>query len=394
MNIDPESASKYWTEQLYKAEKASFPPTNASLTNRPQSSKSVRSLVANLDLPDISATGITKATILRAAWAILLARYCDTDDICFGTTISGRQAPVPGIADMPGPTIATVPLRIRLDRQESVHSFLQSVQDRALTMVEFEQYGLQNIRKLSSDALDACDFSSLLVIQPKEALEYAGGREDPILISTEQALETGEYALQNYFNYPLVIQGHLNNESAQLVLIYDSEILHEKQIVAISHQFQHVAKELALGMELNLGTIRVASSWDLQQSEIFNSEMPEAIESCFHTLVEMQAARTPDATAICAWDGSFTYRELDRAANRLAHHLMAEHSVKLDEIIHVCFDKSIWFFVSILAINKAGAAWAPLDPSHPPERLRQIIKQTNAVVALTNGIPGSRIISE
>lgn len=386
MNLDYESASKYWTEQLCKAEKASFPPTSTGITKRSENSRSVRTFVTDIELPDISASGITRATILRATWSLLLARYCDTDDVCFGTTISGRQAPLPGIMDMAGPAIATVPVRTRLDRQESVLSFLQSVQEQALAMVEFEQFGLQKIRKLSSDAFDACDFSSLLVIQPKEALESACSRqgEDPILISTDEALETGEYAHQNYFNYPLVVQGHLNDESAQLVLIYDSEILHEKRIVALSHQFQHVAKELALGTQLNLGAITVASSWDLQQSGIFNSEVPQVIESCFHALVEMQVVRTPDATAICAWDGAFTYAELDQAANRLAHHLMARHTVKLDEIIHVCFDKSLWFFVSILAINKAGAAWAPLDPSHPPERLRQIIRQTNAVVALTS----------
>ncbi|PNP39600.1 hypothetical protein TGAMA5MH_08416 [Trichoderma gamsii] len=336
MNIDHESASKYWTEQLCKAEKASFPPTRSGMTNRSENPRSVRTFVTDIELPDISASGITRATILRATWALLLARYCDTDDVCFGTTISGRQAPLPGIMDMAGPAIATVPLRIRLDRQKSVLTFLQNVQEQGLAMVEFEQFGIQEIRKLSSDAFDSCDFSSLFVIQPKEALESAGGfeGEDPILVSTDQALETGEYTHQNYFSYPLVVQGHLNNESAQLVLIYDSEILHKKRIVALSHHFQHVAKELVVGIESSLGAITVASSWDLRQSEIFNSEVPEAVDSCFHTLVEMQAARTPNATALCAWDGSFTYAELDHAANRLAHHLMAKHTVKLDEVIH------------------------------------------------------------
>ncbi|KAM0254012.1 hypothetical protein ACHAQJ_006982 [Trichoderma viride] len=384
MNLNSESASSYWKKQLCNAKKALFPPTIGSSTNQLSDPKSVRSMVVNIDLPDARATGITRATILRAAWAVLLARYCDTDDICFGTTISGRQAPVLGIMDIPGPTIATVPLRVHLDRQELVLSFLQSVQEQAIEMVKYEQLGLQNIRKLSSDAQDACDFSSLLVIQPKEALGQTGHREDAILISTDKTLGTGEYAKQDYFSYPLVIQGHLDDESAQLVLIYDSSVIREERIVAVSHQFQHVARELILGMQLNLGAITIASSWDLQQSTIFNSEVPEVIESCFHILVERQARLTPDAMAICAWDGSFTYAELDSAANRLAHHLKAEHAVKLEELIHVCFDKSIWYFVSILAINKAGATWAPLDPTHPLERLHQITRQTNAVIALTS----------
>ncbi|ETR98315.1 hypothetical protein M419DRAFT_38585 [Trichoderma reesei RUT C-30] len=377
--INPQSAADYWVEQLWDAKKASFPPNTSG--KLPEYSNGYRSMVTNIKLPDLSATGFTRATILRATWALLLTRYCETDDICFGTTISGRQAPVSGIIDMPGPAIATVPLRIRVPQQKSVAAFLQEVQEQALAMVEFEQFGLQNISKLHACAKEACDFSSLLVVQPKEALDPAGD-QDAILIAADGKVETGEYALQNYFSYPLVVQGHLYDESTELVLIYNSAILPEEQIVALSHQFHHVARELVLKLQSNVGSIATTSSWDLQQAMKFNSEVPEAVDGCFHQLFERQARQTPDAMAICAWDGSFTYAELDTAANRLAYHLISQHAIKPDELIHVCFEKSAWYFVSILAINKAGAAWVPLDPSHPLERLGQIVKQTKAQMVL------------
>ena len=71
-----------------------------------------------VDLPPLSGASTTKATILRAAWAILLARYCDTHDVCFGASVSGRYASIPGVETMPGPMVATVPIRVQLDPEQ------------------------------------------------------------------------------------------------------------------------------------------------------------------------------------------------------------------------------------------------------------------------------------
>jgi len=103
-----------------------------------------------------------------------------------------------------------------------------------------------------------------------------------------------------------------------------------------------------------------------------------------HHLIESQAQLRPDMPAINAWDYNFTYSQLDAAANRLAHYLVDSYGVSLDDLVHVCFEKSAWFIVAILAINKAGAAWVPLDPSHPIDRQRQAVRQTAAKLALTS----------
>jgi len=124
--------------------------------------------------------------------------------------------------------------------------------------------------------------------------------------------------------------------------------------------------------------------WDLTQAIQRNEEGPEIVESCVHHLIESQAQLRPDMPAINAWDYNFTYSQLDAAANRLAHYLVDSYGVSLDDLVHVCFEKSAWFIVAILAINKAGAAWVPLDPSHPIDRQRQAVRQTAAKLALTS----------
>lgn len=130
-----------------------------------------------------------------------------------------------------------------------------------------------------------------------------------------------------------------------------------------------------------------ATSSHMSQSELeqiiqWNQEDPEIVDDCAHRLFEHQAQQQPDAAAVAAWDVDLSYGELDRAANRLAHHLANDCRVAPGSIVHTCFEKSGWHVVAVLAINKAGAAWAPLDPSHPAQRKRQIVGQTGATLVL------------
>ncbi|RYP26368.1 hypothetical protein DL767_008072 [Monosporascus sp. MG133] len=128
----------------------------------------------------------------------------------------------------------------------------------------------------------------------------------------------------------------------------------------------------------------VTSPSELRQAIQWGLENPELIDDCVHRLVERQAQRQPHAPAVCSWDVNFTYIQLDRAVNRLAHYLAAEFQMLPGTLVHTCFEKSAWHVVAVLAINKVGAAWVPLDPSHPPQRKRQIIQQTAATLALAS----------
>ena len=134
----------------------------------------------------------------------------------------------------------------------------------------------------------------------------------------------------------------------------------------------------------DIGELLSGQNWEIDAQVALNTEDPEIINRCLHQLVEDQAKLRPDAMAISAWDAKFTYAQLNHSANLLAHHLLQTSSIQPDEFVHVCFEKSAWHFVSIIAINKAGAAWVPLDPSHPAQRQLQVVQQTRATLALTS----------
>jgi amino acid adenylation domain-containing protein len=382
MSIPEEASQAYWADQLKDASRAAWPPTASKTAQK--ADNSTRVVQQMLNIPKAEASGITMASILRAAWAFVLAQYSETDDICFGTTVSGRQAPVSHLSEMPGPAIATVPVRVRLDGSQSIQSYLKGVQDQALDMVPYEQYGLQKIAKLGRDAEDACDFSSLLVIQPAQKLASLGGDAHSLITTDTTGKVSDEEVMEGYFTYPLVFQGRLFGDAAEVLLIYDSDILDDAHMAALINHYSHVVEQLIVEDDKPLSTVSMAGPWDVQKAIEFNNNSTVMIDRCFHELFEERATIQPDAPAICAWDGRLTYMELNKAANRLAYYLLKEYNVKHGEIIHVCFEKSIWHYVSILAINKAGAAWVPLDPGHPAQRKTQVMNQTGGKLTLVS----------
>ncbi|KAL4996439.1 hypothetical protein BDV10DRAFT_187095 [Aspergillus recurvatus] len=385
-NLDHQATSSYWINQLQGATRASFPaPAPVQSPVKPKAESVTQSTMRAIAFPKSLNSSITKATVLRAAWAMVLSQYCDTDDVCFGASISGRQAPVAGIEKMAGPAVATVPVRIRLDRNQALPAFLQDIQTQASGMVKHEQFGLQNIMKLSPDVKEACDFSSLLVIQPGQILTVGDNdAANSIFVADDSEQFTAQDLVQGFFSYPLVVQGHIHDDEVRLLMIYDSSILYESQVVAISHHLEHAINQLLDPGKRTVADVSISGPWDLQQATHWNRNIPGIANVCVHHIIEKHARIRPDEPAIQGWDGSLTYRQLDLAANRLAHYLVDHYSVRLNDLIHVYFEKSIWFFVAIMAINKAGAAWVPLDPTHPKQRHEQVVQQTQAKLALTS----------
>nr|POF13520.1 nonribosomal peptide synthetase tes [Quercus suber] len=385
LKMDSLASRSYWQNQLSAAKRTIFPSLHQVRSSPPPSgSKTVRHHFKFSSRPK----SITMATILRAAWAVVLATYEDrAEDVTFGSTVVGRQVPIDRIEHIAGPVISTVPVRIKLDQTQSVAQFLQDIQSQASEMIEFEQLGLQNIAKLSSDAQEACQFSTLLVIQPHGIWTRAN---NSLLTIQDSALISYDINNAKYYNYPLVLQGHLYDDEVGLYVTYDTSVLCSKQVERIAVQYECVVQQLLSAGRPDdpvhkLGSISLCGPQDVAQIQAWNANIEtEVVSSCFHTLVEEQARVRPTAPAISAWDGEFSYQELNAAADRLAYHLVTRFNVAKGDLVALCFEKSAWIYVAMLAVNKAGGAWVPLDPSHPSRRHHQVIEQAGARLALTS----------
>ncbi|KAK9793090.1 putative Amino acid adenylation domain-containing protein [Seiridium cardinale] len=129
--------------------------------------------------------------------------------------------------------------------------------------------------------------------------------------------------------------------------------------------------------ESEIGNVELISDRDRTQIRAWNGPVTKPFWVCIHQLIEISARRAPHSLAFDAWDGKLTYLELMNLTSTLAQHLKSL-GVGPDRIVPVCFEKSLWAAVAMIAVLKAGGACANIDPEHPPARLDSILAQAGA----------------
>ncbi len=122
---------------------------------------------------------------------------------------------------------------------------------------------------------------------------------------------------------------------------------------------------------------------DLDHIQRWNSSFPHKVDACVHDLVLQHAKSCPQSPALCSWDGDTTYRQLDALSLRLAKHLVSA-GVSHETLVPVCFRKSKYAVIAMVAILRAGGAFVPLDPSHPTDRLEAIIEKAKAKIVIAS----------
>ncbi|CEJ57901.1 hypothetical protein PMG11_06578 [Penicillium brasilianum] len=372
-SIDQAASDEFWKSQLYRAPPAVYPASIVSRHHQYQDA------FLHLDVPFNKSVGteITRATLVRTALALVLGRYSDLDDVVYGQTTSGRAASVHAIHDIAGPTLATTPLRITFQPEMKVKTLLDNVQRQSLAITKFEQVGLQNIRRLSDDARAACNFQTLLVIQnPEDEVN----RNHATFLGCPTA---NKDFFKPFHTYPLVLQCTFRPTGYALDLNYDAALVSESQARRLLQQFSYVVEQLDANMgDLQVRSLDMMVADDYADIQRFNQISIEPVERCLHELVEEVASRQPNTEAIASWDGILLYADLDRLTSHLAHKLHVELNIIPGSIVPIYFEKSLWAIVSMIGIMKAGAAYCPLDPHHPPERLREILNDVEAPVVL------------
>jgi amino acid adenylation domain-containing protein len=370
LNDNKESMALFWATYLKALDTSHFPQL-PSPSYTPSETKTIR---RSISISRPSESQITTSALLRGAWAVTLGNYSNCKDVVFCTTLSGRNTPLQGIMGITGPTIATVPIRIDVDLKQSCKDFLQVIQSQTAAMIPFEQCGLQNIRRISTDAMKACDAPSLLVIQSE-----AEGNKDNRLLGLDPILTP----IANISSYPLAIECKIGNGRVDVFGYYDDSVISETQMHRIQHHFEHVLRQLGEESLDLLGEVSKVSSYDCNVLEKWNKEVPQVIEKCIHEITHNQAIATPDAPAVWAWDAKWSHAELDRLSSCLAYDLI-QVGVKSEAIVPMCFERSGWVVVAMLGILKAGGAFLPWDPAHPEERRKEMIRQTGSEVIVTS----------
>ncbi|KAJ4159128.1 uncharacterized protein LMH87_008041 [Akanthomyces muscarius] len=374
---DDEEVMEYWRRSLRGCSECAMFPTIRTDMAQPLADSFMERQMPRSRKWTSQCLGVTTSNMIRAAWALVTSSMTNSNDIVFGCVVSGRTAPVNRIDDIIAPTIATVPIRIKLSKHQTVWEYLKETQRQSMEMMPFEQAGLQRIARINSDGRRACMFQTLLVIQPEKREDGSDQRHSFGGWKDSHREFGGAYALE--------IEVQIEAHSIAVSTNFDSKLIEPwivsklmERLGAVLHQLEDAEPHLLLA-EINLATQE-----DLTEIWARNGTVPAPVECCVDELVKERTQSQPDALAVCAWDGQLTYGELERHAARLAAHLDSLEGIGM--LIPLCFEKSIWTTVAILGVLKLGKAFVLLDPSLPELRLQAICKQIKASIILSSNV--------
>ncbi|KAG5770614.1 hypothetical protein H9Q72_002604 [Fusarium xylarioides] len=379
-DIDRNQDIDFWKSHLSNISTQHFP----RLPNADYQSSATSLLVHKAALASPSGSEITAATRIRTAWAMAVSTYSGANDVIFWETMTGRDAPVVGIEDMAGITLATVPTRVVIDPSQTVASLLASVQDHSAAVRRHQFAGIQCIRNINTDTALACGAQNLL------AINY-GPRESADTFWCEQS---NEMAGTNFYSsYPLMLSCHFADGELETVVHFAPNVIPERQMQRVMDHFalmlESVSSSDLLGEKV--GDVPLLSCNDQQTLLNMSRTLPLPSGRLIHDAIGVQTLAQPrDKLAVVSWDQNLTYADLDTQSTRLASVLVA-NGVSVHSIVPLCMDKSSLVVVSILAILKSGAAFVPLDPAHPDARIKGILTDTGATVVLSSDQHAKRL---
>ncbi|WP_261644019.1 non-ribosomal peptide synthetase [Erwinia mallotivora] len=358
----------YWYQQLHGAD-----PLIPLPTDRPRPERqSFDGASAPLDFgPALSDAlrrfsrqhGVTPYMTVLAAWSVVLGRLAGRDDLVIGTPVAGRDHPA--LEPLIGFLVNTLALRIRPRHHDTVAGLLARVRRQVLDgqahqHLPFEQVveRLNPPRRLAHAPL----FQALLAWQTAPVSpDFDGLRVSP-----------GPDAYAR-IKFDLELSLVDDDDGIRGALRYATALFDPATAARHVGYLLNVLRDMLAEPQRTLAQLTLLSEEERRHLLLGSNATPADPGSrCLHQQLEGHAATCPDAVALAWHDGTLTYGELNARANRLAHRLR-DHGLQPDDLVALCADRSPAMIAAIFAVLKAGAAWLPLDPDYPGERLAYIL---------------------
>ncbi|HJU41105.1 MAG TPA: amino acid adenylation domain-containing protein, partial [Tahibacter sp.] len=314
--------------------------------------------------------GVSAAVLFHAAWARVLAVCSGRDAVVFGTTLSGRLQGSAGADRVLGMFINTLPIRLDVGTC-SVRELVDATYARLGELLAHEQASLATAQRCSGVAAPMPLFTALLNYRHTRlhgTAEWDGIR----LIGGEERT-----------NYPLTVSINDLGDGFGVSVQCVAGMAPDRIAAYLARALDGLVAALANTPDQPVHALDIVPDDERALLDQFNDTAVDyPRDRLVHQLVEDQAQRQPDAIAVMFEHDSLTCAELNRRANRLAHHLIAL-GVQPDDRVAICVERSLDMVVGLLGILKAGAAYVPIDPAYPAERLDYLLDDCAPLAVLT-----------
>ncbi|MFJ1915388.1 amino acid adenylation domain-containing protein [Streptomyces sp. NPDC088147] len=372
---DRDAARTAWREALDGVDSATLlapanPPAQRALPGTVSTELSEEETTALVAL--CRSRGLTFNTLVQAAWGVLLGHLTGQDDVVFGAIVSGRPPEVPGVDGMIGLFINAVPVRVRLRPAEPVAALLNRLQSEQAALTGHQHLPLSEV--VGTTGLRTL-FDTLMVFESypmdASALRAESDRAAVHAIDVKDAT-----------HYPLTLVV-LPGRRLVLNLGHRTDLFTTDTARSVLDRLAGLLTALPAGADAPLAAADPGGA-DQRARELSGGTgtVRDLPAGTLPEILERQAARTPDAIAVRFEDGTLDYAALHERADRLAR-VLAAGGAGPEKIVALALPRSPELVVALLAVLKTGAAYLPLDPGHPAERLGLLLDEARPVAVVT-----------
>ncbi|MFE7562345.1 amino acid adenylation domain-containing protein, partial [Kitasatospora sp. NPDC057500] len=345
------------------------------------------------------AQGVSPATLFHLVWARVLGALSGRDDVVFGTILFGRMNAGTGADRVLGPFINTLPVRVRLD-DGTVGEALAGLREQLADLMVHEHAPLTLAQAASGVPGGSPLFTSLFNYRHNQASPAPSPTPSPSSEDGPAAPAAAMTGVRTVFrrehtNFPLDIA--VDSDGVRFGISVDAVAPADPERVCrmVRACLEGLVEALELAPQTPLGAVEVL---DAAERALVVRESAVAVvpELSVPELFAAQAARTPDAVAVVCDGTELSYAELDAWSDRLAGWL-GESGVGAESVVGLCLPRGAEMVAAVLGVWKAGAAYVPLDPEYPVERLEFVLADSGARLVLGHrelvaGLSAERVV--
>ena len=319
--------------------------------------------------------GVTLHMTLLAAFQTLLARYSGQSDIAVGTPIAGRNHVE--VENLIGFFVNTLVLRSDLSGAPTFRELLGRVRQTSLEAYEHQDLPFE---KLVEELQPERHRNRNPLIQVLfQLIEFADDVLDLTGLDVEKLPSPSERARLDLAIHLWAARGRCHG-----TVVYSSDLFDGETIERLAGNFRTLLNGIVANPDSQIAQLPLLSESErhrvLVEWNDTATDFPR--DRCVQQLFEEQVKRTPDAVAVVFESQQLSYAELNRRANRLAHHL-CDLGVGPETLVGLCMERSLEMLISVLGILKAGGAFLALDPAGPPQRLKMLIGEAGLTLVLS-----------
>jgi amino acid adenylation domain-containing protein/non-ribosomal peptide synthase protein (TIGR01720 family) len=319
--------------------------------------------------------GSTLYMTLLASYKVLLHRYSGQEDICVGTGIAGRQQQE--LEGLIGFFVNTLAMRSKVGSDMPFTEFLQAVK---VTTMEAYDYQEVPFEKVVDAVVKERDISRNPIFQVTFVVQNTPDVPELRLGDLVLSLENYDHVTTKF---DITFSVTEMKAGLQVIAEYNTDLFERASIERMSAHYINLIKSIIETPGQKVGLLSLLSADEEALLLGLNpEETPYPEDKNLATLFEDQATKTPDAVALVLDNERLTYKQLNERSNQLAHYLQ-RNGVQAGQLIPICIERSTWMIAAILGILKSGAAYVPVDPEYPEERIAFMLEDTGATLLLS-----------